>query len=82
MTESEAIKWQKQIEETFKGFHLDIEEKMNDSCDMAINALEKQKKIKEAFEKWKNETGGYYVADDETTRFIRTLIQILRSDEE
>ena len=42
MTESEAIKWQKQIEETFKGFHLDIEEKMNISCDMAINALEKQ----------------------------------------
>ena len=82
MTESEAIKWQKQIEETFKGFHLDIEEKMNDSCDMAINALEKQKKIKEAFEKWKNETGGYYGADDETTRFISTLSQILRSDEE
>ena len=42
MTESEAIKWHKQIEETFKGFHLDIEEKMNISCDMAINALEKQ----------------------------------------
>ena len=42
MTESEAIKWQKQIGETFKGFHLDIEEKMNISCDMAIKALEKQ----------------------------------------
>ena len=42
MTESEAIKWQKQIEETFKGFPLDIEEKMNDSCGMAINALKKQ----------------------------------------
>ena len=49
---------------------------------MAINALEKQKKIKEAFEKWKAETGGYYGADDETTRFINTLNQILRSDEE
>ena len=49
---------------------------------MAINALEKQEKIKEAFEKWKTETGGYYGADDETTRFISTLNQILRSDEE
>ena len=42
MTESEAIKWQKQIGEVYKGFHLDIEEKMNISCDMAINALKKQ----------------------------------------
>ena len=49
---------------------------------MAINALEKQEKIKEAFEMWKAETGGYYGADDETTRFISTLNQILRSDEE
>ena len=48
----------------------------------AINALEKQEKIKEAFEKWKTETGGYYGADDETTGFIRALSQILRSDEE
>ena len=46
---------------------------------MAINALEKQQKIKEAFEMWKAETGGYYGADDETTRFISTLNQILRS---
>lgn len=50
------------------------------SIDMAINALEKQEKIKEAFEKWKTETDGYYGADDETTRFISTLRQILRSD--
>lgn len=49
---------------------------------IAINAIEKQEKIKEAFEKWKAETGGYYGADDETTRFIITLSQILRSDEE
>ena len=49
---------------------------------MAINSLEKQEKIKEAFEMWKAETGGYYGADDETTRFISTLNQILRSDEE
>lgn len=42
MTDSEAIKWQKQMGEVFKGFHLDIEEKMNISCDMAINALKKQ----------------------------------------
>ena len=52
------------------------------ACMLAIKALEKQEKIKEAFEKWKTETGGYYGADDETTRFIRTLSQILRSDEE
>ena len=31
---------------------------------MAIKALEKQEKIKEAFEMWKAETGGYYGADD------------------
>ena len=49
---------------------------------MALQALEKQEKIKEAFEMWKAETGGYYGADDETTRFISTLNQILRSDEE
>lgn len=48
---------------------------------MAINALEKQEKIKEAFEMWKAETDGYYGADDETTRFISALNQILRSDE-
>ena len=48
----------------------------------SIEALEKQEKIKEAFEKWKTETGGYYGADDETTRFISTLNQILRSNEE
>lgn len=49
---------------------------------IAIKALEKQEKIKEAFEMWKAETGGYYGADYETTRFISTLNQILRSDEE
>ena len=49
---------------------------------IAINALEKQEKIKEAFEMWKAKTGGYYGADDETTKFISTLSQILRSDEE
>ena len=49
---------------------------------MAINALEKQEKIKEVFEKWKTETGGYYGAYDETTMFVNTLSQILRSDEE
>lgn len=52
------------------------------SLEMAIKALEKQKKIKEAFEMWKTETGGYYGADDETTMLISALSQILRSDEE
>ena len=73
MTESEAIK--------------DIKENVlpcvgGKSLVLAINALENQEKIKEAFEMWKEETGGYYGADDETTRFIRALSHILRSDEE
>ena len=73
MTESEAIK--------------DIKENIlpcvgGKSLEMAIDALEKQEKIKEAFEMWKAEIGGYYGADDETIKFIRTLNQILRSDEE
>ena len=50
--------------------------------EMAIKALGKQEKIKEASEMWKAETGGYYGADDEITRFISTLDQILMSDEE
>ena len=49
---------------------------------IAIQALEKQEKIKEAFEKWKNDTSGIYGADDETTHLIGTLKKILRSDEE
>ena len=53
-----------------------------EAFNIAINALEKQEKIKEAFEMWKTKTSGYYGADDETTGFIRTLSQILRSDEE
>ena len=53
-----------------------------ESMEIAIVALEKQEKIKEAFEKWKDETCGYYGADDETTSFISALSQILRSDEE
>ena len=57
-------------------------DELAEAIGMAIKALEKQKKIKEAFEMWKDETGGYYGADDETTRFISTLSQILRSDEE
>ena len=53
-----------------------------EAFNMAINALEKQEKIKEAFEMWKTKTSGYYGADDETTRFISTLNKTLRSDEE
>lgn len=53
-----------------------------EAVNMAINALVKQEKIKEAFEKWKNDTSGFYGADDETTHLISTLKKILRSDEE
>ena len=76
MTEREAIKeFQQNIDMPF-GSNISRE-----ASELAIQALEKQEKIKEAFEMWKAETGGYYGADDETTRFISTLSQILRSDE-
>ena len=93
MTDSEAIK--KHIDECNSrienisffmnsNFDADKEECCNniEILQKSINTLEKQEKIKEAFEKWKAETGGYYGADDETTRFIITLSQILRGDEE
>lgn len=76
MTESEAIKeLQENIDLPF-GSNVSKE-----AAKIAMQALEKQKKIKEAFEMWKAETVGYY-GDDETTRFISTLNQILRSDVE
>lgn len=49
---------------------------------VAIKALEKQDKIKEAFEKWQANTSGFFGADDETIHLIFTLKKILRSDEE
>lgn len=77
MTESEAIK------ELQENIDLPFGVTVSDEASrMSINALEKQKKIKEAFEMWKAETGGYYGADDETTRFISALTKVLRSDEE
>ena len=88
MTESEAIKICNTIgfATSFsnpKGIPLNTtKEELTEAIRMSIQALEKQNKIKEAFEKWKTETGGYYGADDETTKFISTLSQILRSDEE
>ena len=86
MTGSEAVEKLKNMR-----LFMQIEDENNDckfteddykANEIAIQALEKQEKIKEAFEMWKAETGGYYGADDETTRFISTLNQILRSDEE
>ena len=86
MTESEAVEKLKNMR-----LFMQIEDENNDckfteddykANEMAINALEKQEKIKEAFEMWKAETGGYYGADDETISFIRALKKILRSDEE
>ena len=83
MVESEAIKKLRQHFEYLKHAwkpHPDYE--TMDAIGYAIQVLEKQEKIKEAFEMWKAKTGGYYGADDETLRFISTLNQILRSDEE
>ena len=77
MTESEA----KVILESEYKFHGECSV-FGEALEIAIQALEKQEKIKEAFEMWKAKTGGYYGADDETTRFISTLNQILRSDKE
>ena len=77
MTDSEA----KLILESEYKFHGECSV-FGEALTIAINALEKQEKIKEAFEKWKAETGGYIYADDETTEFMSALNQILRSDEE
>ena len=77
MTESEA----KVILESEYKFHGECSV-FGEALTVATKSIEKQEKIKEAFEKWKAETGGYYGADDETTRFISALRQILRSDEE
>ena len=77
MTENEA----KVILESEYKFHGECSV-FGEALTMAINTLEKQEKIKEAFEKWKNDTSGIYGADDETTHLIGTLKKILRSDEE
>ena len=77
MTESEA----KVILESEYKFHGECSV-FGEALTMTINALEKQEKIKEAFEKWRTESGGYIYADDEATELIHTLNQILRSDEE
>lgn len=47
MTEQEAIKWQESFKKTYNGFPPEV----NEACDMAIKALEKQvpKKPKEKF---------------------------------
>ena len=77
MTKSEA----KVILESEYKFHGECSV-FGEALTIAINALEKQEKIKEAFEKWRTESGGYIYADDEATELIHTLNQILRSDEE
>ena len=77
MTESEA----KVILESEYKFHGECSV-FGEALKKAINALEKKEKIKEAFEKWRIESGGYIYADDETTRLISNLSQILRSDED
>lgn len=79
MTESEAIKWQEQIKEIYKGFPRDIEEEMNDSCDMAIQALEKQEKIKETIA-----NANKWIKEDIVVKAqaFCDIEKILRSDEE
>ena len=77
MTESEA----KVILESEYKFHGECSV-FGEALTMAINALEKKEKIKEAFEKWRTKSGGYIYADDDATELICTLNQILRSDEE
>lgn len=78
MTENEA----KVILESEYKFHGECSV-FGEALTIAIKSLENQMKIKEAFEKWKDETGGIYGADDETVQLIRNLNQILNgSDEE
>ena len=48
---------------------------------LAIKALENQEKIKEALEKWINDTGGFCYVDDETANLLVALGSILRSNE-
>ena len=81
MKESEAIR-EVRFNMSTIGLSDKATKRVVEARDMAINALEKQEKIKEAFEKWKDKTGGYWGADDETTSLIGTLKKILRSDEE
>ena len=77
MTESEA----KVILESEYKFHGECSV-FGEALEIAINALEKKEKIKEAFEQWRTKSGGYIYADDDATELICTLNQILRSYEE
>ena len=81
MTESEAIETLDMLFSDSTNCDYPFTEKFSEALKKAINALEKQEKIKEAFEKWRTESGGYIYADDEATELIHTLNQILRSDE-
>ena len=81
MTESKAIK-EVRFNMSTIGLSDEAANRVVEARDMAINALEKKEKIKEVFEKWRTESGGYIYADDEATELIHTLNQILRSDEE
>lgn len=86
MTESEAVERLKCLR-----LYMEITDKNSENKfleddyianKLAINALENQMKIKESLEKWRNETGGYCYADDETANLLVALGSILRSDEE
>ena len=80
MKESEAVK-EIRFNMSTRGLSNEAAKRVVEARDMAINALKKQEKIKEAFEKWRTKSGGYIYADDDATELIRTLNQILRSDE-
>ena len=76
MKESEAIKELHKIRPR-GGI---IPQKRAEALDVAIWALENQIKINEAFNKWKEDTSGFYGADCETTELINNLIKILEDN--
>lgn len=57
-----------------------IPQRRAEALDVAIQALENQIKINEAFNKWKEDTSGFYGADCETTELINNLIKILEDN--
>lgn len=76
MTESEAIKAIKDNKPA-SGYYI-----LNEALDMAMQALEKLSKTKEALKKWQKDTHRFYAVDEETADLINKLINILEDNEE